>query len=122
MTRGEKLIKSKLGLLELGEYLQNVSEACRVMGYSRDTFYRVKEAYETGGVEALQDESRRKPNRKNRASEETESAVQEEFDRVAFRKRLYRTIEELQVDLDAWLVRYTTERTNQGKHRKGRTP
>ena len=39
MTREEKLIKSKLGLLELGENLQNVSEACRVMGYSRDTFY-----------------------------------------------------------------------------------
>lgn len=42
MTTAEKLIKNKLGLLQLASYLQNVSEACRVMGYSRDTFYRVK--------------------------------------------------------------------------------
>ena len=47
MTREEKLIKSKLGLLELASYLENVSDACRVIGYSSDTFYRVKEAYET---------------------------------------------------------------------------
>ena len=45
MLRAAKLIRSKLGRLELGEYPRNVSEACRVMGYSRDTFYRVKEAH-----------------------------------------------------------------------------
>ena len=75
MTREDKLIKSKLGLLELAEYLNNVSESCRVMGYSRDTFYRVKEAYESGGMEALKDESRRKPNPKNRVNQETEAAI-----------------------------------------------
>jgi hypothetical protein len=31
MTTEEKLIKNKLGMLELASYLQNVSEACRVM-------------------------------------------------------------------------------------------
>ena len=63
MTTAEKLIKNKLGLLQLASYLQNVSEACRVMGYSRDTFYRVKKAHDEGGIEALKEKNRRKPNR-----------------------------------------------------------
>jgi len=75
MTTDEKLIKNKLGLLELASYLQNVSEACRVMGYSRDTFYRVKKAHDEGGLEALKEKTRKKPNRKNRVSEEVEAAV-----------------------------------------------
>jgi len=45
MTTEKKVIKNKLGLLELAAYLKDVSEACRVMDYSRDTFYRVKNAY-----------------------------------------------------------------------------
>jgi len=75
MTTQQKLIKNKLGLLELASYLHNVSEACRVMGYSRDTFYRVKKAHDEGGVEALKEQSRRTPNRKNRVSDEVEQAV-----------------------------------------------
>lgn len=75
MTTQQKLIKSKMGLLELASYLHNVSEACRVMGYSRDTFYRVKKAYEEGGVEALKEKTKRKPCIKNRVSEEVEKAV-----------------------------------------------
>ena len=75
MTTEEKLIKNKLGLLELANYLKNVSEACRVMGYSRDTFYRVRKAYEDGGIEALKEKSRRKPNVKNRISEDVENSV-----------------------------------------------
>ena len=77
MTIDQKLIKNKLGLIELSTYLNNVSEACRIMGYSRDTFYRVKKAYEEGGVEALKEKSRRVPNHKNRIAEDVERAVVE---------------------------------------------
>ncbi len=71
----QKVIKHKIGLLNLAAELGNVSRACKVMGYSRDTFYRYQAAVETGGVEALIDANRRKPNIKNRVEEATEAAV-----------------------------------------------
>lgn len=74
-TVQEKLIRNKLGLLNLAQELKNVSKACRVMGYSRDTFYRYKEAADQGGVDALFEQSRRGPNFKNRVDERTEAAV-----------------------------------------------
>ena len=60
------IIKHKAGLLNLAEELHNVSRACKVMGVSRDTFYRYQELVEQGGVEALINQSRRAPNLKNR--------------------------------------------------------
>ena len=76
MLHGNKsIIKHKVGLLNLAEELGNVSQACRVMGLSRDTFYRYKAAVDQGGVEALISKDRRRPNLKNRVDEHTESAV-----------------------------------------------
>src|ERR1051325_2249908 len=70
-----RIIRNKLGLLNLAQELNNVSRACKIMGLSRDTFYRYQAAVEQGGVEALVDKSRRKPNPKNRIDEVTEAAV-----------------------------------------------
>ena len=58
----KKIIKHKVGLLNLAEELGNVSQACRIMGLSRDTFYRYKSAVDENGLDALFDKSRRKPN------------------------------------------------------------
>jgi hypothetical protein len=75
MTTEVKLIKNKLGLLKLAEKLGNVSEACKMMGYSRDTFYRLQDLFDEGGELALQEISRKKPIPLNRVEPYIEEAV-----------------------------------------------
>ena len=69
------IIKHKAGLINLAEELGNVSKACKVMGVSRDTFYRYQELVEDGGIDSLISQSRRTPNLKNRVDEATEQSV-----------------------------------------------
>ncbi len=55
MTTIEKVARRKLLLLELATDLQNVSKACRLMGYSRQQFYEIRRTYQTHGATGLAD-------------------------------------------------------------------
>jgi transposase InsO family protein len=75
MTTQEKLVNHKLSILELADFLKNVSQACKINGVSRQHFYDIKKAYEENGIEGLKEKSRRKPCVKNRVAPEVEDAV-----------------------------------------------
>jgi transposase InsO family protein len=75
MTTQDKLVRRKLSLIELAEFLKNVSQACKINGVSRQHFYDIKKAYDEHGIEGLKEKSRRKPCVKNRVAHEVEEAV-----------------------------------------------
>jgi len=75
MTTQDKLINRKLSLLELADYLKNVSQACKINGVSRQHFYDIQRTYEEHGIEGLKEKTRRKPCIKNRVAPEVEEAV-----------------------------------------------
>ena len=71
----QRIIRNKIGLLNLAEELGNVSKACRMMGVSRDTFYRYQSARDEGGLDALLEKPRTNPNLKNRVDPQIEQAL-----------------------------------------------
>jgi hypothetical protein len=127
MTTEQKIIRAKVGLLELAKQLGNVSQACKMMGYSRDSEYCGNpERHEYELYLAVEDidhsRTKTKSPQTNGICERFHKTVLNEFYRVAFRKKVYRSIDELQADLDAWTAQYNETRPHQGRWCFGKTP
>ena len=75
MTKDQKVIRAKVGLLELAKQLGNVSQACKMMGYSRDSFYRFKELYDDRRRARASGADPRKPLLANRTAPEIEAII-----------------------------------------------
>ena len=76
MTAVSQSTKRKLSLLQLAEELGNVSKACKIMGYHRDSFYEIRRAFQVGGVAALVEERRGPKNpHPNRVAPEIEERI-----------------------------------------------
>jgi hypothetical protein len=72
-----RTVADKLRLLELARELGNVSRACGELGFSRDSYYRLKRCYDAAGADGLDARARRAPLLKNRVAHATETAVLE---------------------------------------------
>jgi len=57
VTTQDKLVKRKPSLLELAEFLKNVSQVCKINGVSRQQFYDIKRTYAEHGIEGLKEKS-----------------------------------------------------------------
>lgn len=77
MTGQQYIISRKLNILELGQVLGNISQACRKLGVSRQHYYDIRQAIEEEGLEGLLEKSRRVARIGNRVAPEIERKVLE---------------------------------------------
>jgi transposase len=77
MSNQDRLIDAKVSILQLAEKLESISEACKVAGIARSSFYEIKKAYEQFGREGLYPRARRKPRMPNQFPEEIVNRILE---------------------------------------------